>query len=62
VIPDDVPVKLVVQDNNVSYIGNLYNIQAVPGGKVNILGGHSNGHSKQKTIYVHVSYSERFPG
>jgi hypothetical protein len=36
-------------------------IQGVPGGKVNILGGHSIGHSKQKTWYEHVSYSERFP-
>jgi hypothetical protein len=34
-------------------------IQSVPGGKVNILGGHSIGHSRQKHIYVHVSYSER---
>jgi hypothetical protein len=37
-------------------------IQSVPGGKVSILGGHSVGHSKQKNAYVHVSYSERFPG
>jgi hypothetical protein len=36
-------------------------IQGVPGGKVNIMGGHSIGHSKQKTFYQHVSYSERFP-
>ena len=36
-------------------------IQDVPGGKVNILAGHSIGHSKQKTLYEHVSYSERFP-
>jgi hypothetical protein len=35
-------------------------IQSVPGGKDNILGGHSIGHSKQKTLYEHVSYSERF--
>jgi hypothetical protein len=35
--------------------------QDVPGGKVNILGGHSIGHSKQKTLNEHVSYSERFP-
>jgi hypothetical protein len=35
--------------------------ECVPGGKVNILGGHSIGHSKQKCAYVHVSYSERFP-
>jgi len=35
--------------------------QGVPGGKVNILGGHIIGHSKQKCLYEHVSYSERFP-
>jgi hypothetical protein len=39
----------------------LVYIQSVPGGKYNILGGHSIGHSKQKTLYEHVSYSERFP-
>jgi hypothetical protein len=33
----------------------------VPGGKVNILRGHSVGHSKKKLVCVHVSYSERFP-
>jgi hypothetical protein len=37
------------------------NIQGVTGEKVNILGGHSIGHSKQKSLYVRVSYSERFP-
>jgi hypothetical protein len=26
------------------------------GGKVNILGGHSIGHSKQKTLYEHVAF------
>jgi len=31
-------------------------IQSVPGSKVTILGGHSTGHSKQKLVYVHVSY------
>jgi hypothetical protein len=36
-------------------------IQGVPGGKISILGGHSIGRSKQKSVYVHVSYSERFP-
>jgi hypothetical protein len=36
-------------------------VLSVLGGKVNILGGHSIGHSKQKCVYVHVSYSERFP-
>jgi hypothetical protein len=39
----------------------LLRIQSVPGGKVNIPGGHSIGHSKQKSVYVHVSYPERFP-
>jgi hypothetical protein len=34
---------------------------AFPGGKVNILGGHSIGHSKQKSVYVHMPCSERFP-
>jgi hypothetical protein len=37
-----------------------WSIQNVPGGNINILGGHSIGHSKQKCTYVHVSYSERF--
>jgi hypothetical protein len=36
-------------------------IQGVPRGKVNILGGYSIGHSKQKSVFVHVSYSEQFP-
>jgi hypothetical protein len=48
------------------YLGKFYNIgyiyiQGVPGGKDNILGGHSIGHSEQKTLYEHVSYSELFP-
>jgi hypothetical protein len=32
---------------------------SVPGGKVNILGGHSISHSKQKSVCVHLSHSER---
>jgi hypothetical protein len=32
-----------------------------PRAKINILGGHTIGHSKQKRLYEHVSYSERFP-
>jgi hypothetical protein len=40
---------------------SLAGIQNVSGGKVNILGGHSIGHSKKKSLYEHVSYSERFP-
>jgi hypothetical protein len=43
------------------YIYIYIYIQGVPGGKANILRGHSTGHSKQKSVYVHVSYSERFP-
>ena len=42
-------------------VPQYYIIQGVPGGKVNILGGYSIGHSKQETLYEHVSYSERFP-
>jgi hypothetical protein len=34
----------------------LVPICGVPGGKVNILGGHSIGHSKQKSVYVHVLF------
>jgi hypothetical protein len=34
----------------------LCSMQGVSGGKVSILGGHSIGH-----VYVHVTYSERFP-
>ena len=35
-------------------------ILGVPRGKVNIVGGHSIGHSKQKKLYDYVSYSERW--
>jgi hypothetical protein len=34
--------------------------KGVPGGKVNILGGHSTGHSKQKGVYVHVIIPNSF--
>jgi hypothetical protein len=34
-------------------------IQSDPGGKINILGGHTVGHSKQETAYIHGFYSER---
>jgi hypothetical protein len=36
-------------------------MQNVPGGKVNVLGDDSIGHSKQESAYAHVSYSEWFP-
>jgi hypothetical protein len=39
---------------------NVRYIQGVPGGNVNILGGHTIGHSKQKNVCVQVSHSERF--
>jgi hypothetical protein len=32
--------------------------QGVPGGKVNILGGHSIGHSRTKSVYVHRTISQ----
>jgi hypothetical protein len=38
---------------------NMYT--GVPGGKVNILEGYTVGHSKKKSLYKHMSYSERFP-
>jgi hypothetical protein len=38
-----------------------YNIYTgAPGGKINILVGHSIGHFKQRSVDVDVSYSERF--
>jgi hypothetical protein len=52
---------LHVSDIFVAHHQEVYCIQGVAGGKDNILGGHRIGHSKQKTLYEHVSYSERFP-
>jgi hypothetical protein len=49
------------EDNIYIYTHSHTYIQSVPGGKVNIRGGHSIGHSKQKCLYEYVSYSERFP-
>jgi hypothetical protein len=37
------------------------NIQSVPGGKANILGGHNICHSEQKKKKLRMSYSEQFP-
>jgi hypothetical protein len=42
-------------------IWRMQRIQGVPGGKISILGGNNIGHCKQKSVYVHVLYSERFP-
>jgi len=39
---------------NFIYIHIYIYIQGVPGGKVNILGGHSIGHSKQNYIHVNM--------
>jgi hypothetical protein len=36
------------------------NTQSILGEEVNILGGHSISYSKQKCVYVHVTYSVRF--
>jgi hypothetical protein len=33
-------------------------MQVVPGGKVSILRGHTISHSKQKSVYAYMSYSE----
>jgi hypothetical protein len=44
-----------------SGICSAQDIQGVPGGKVNIVGGHSISHSKQESVYEHVSYFKRFP-
>jgi hypothetical protein len=38
-----------------------FDIQDVLGAKVNIMVVHSIGHSKQNSVYVDVSYAERFP-
>jgi hypothetical protein len=43
------------------YITSMDLVSECPRGKVTILGRYSIGHSKQKNVYVHVSYSERFP-
>jgi hypothetical protein len=55
--------KSKLERRSTYYFAFFISVHSVPGGKVNILGGHSIGHSKQKrkSIYVHVSYSERFP-
>jgi len=54
--------KNVETCSSVYFIKWFYcDIQSVPGGKVNTLGRHCVGHSKQKCLYEHVSYSERFP-
>jgi hypothetical protein len=38
----------------------IHFIQSGPVGEGNIPGDHGIGHSKQKCVYVRVSYSERF--
>jgi hypothetical protein len=57
---------LLVGIPKINTVGNVYThllcmiIPGVPGGKVNILEGNSIGRSKQKGLYLHVSYSKRF--
>jgi hypothetical protein len=59
--------KVIKQESNVvlkhpvALILQFRTRTGVPELKVNILGGHSIGHSKKKSLYEHVSYSERFP-
>jgi hypothetical protein len=40
---------------SITSVTSQFCIQGVPGGKVNILGGHSIGHSKQKILYLTVN-------
>jgi hypothetical protein len=42
------------------FLRGIMYIQSVPGGRVNILREHDIGHSKQKSVYVHVSNLNRF--
>jgi len=44
----------------VSYYALWFANRLYTGGNVTILGGHGTGDSKQKLVYIHVSYSERF--
>jgi hypothetical protein len=47
---------ILFDGENISFDASLVlYIQGVPGRKDNILGGHNIGHSKQKTLYEHVS-------
>jgi hypothetical protein len=52
----DLLAQTTAEDGYVNWL-----IQGVPGGDINIMGGLSIGHSKQKSVFVYVSYSERFP-
>jgi hypothetical protein len=52
-----IPENVILHCNQliwVLFLRKFSTIQSVPGGKVNILGGHSIGHSKQKTVYMHM--------
>jgi len=46
--------------SSVSHYALWFANRLYTGGNVTILWGHGTGHSKQKLVYVHVSYSERF--
>jgi hypothetical protein len=50
-----------VREKMCKFIYTHTHTQIVQGGKVSTLRGHSIDHSKQKSVYVHMSYSERFP-
>jgi hypothetical protein len=45
-----------MQKNTNIHLQDNSKLYSDPGGKVNILGGRSIGHSKQKSVYGHVSY------
>jgi hypothetical protein len=53
--------NISASDRHLSKCDASETIYDVSLGRVNILGGHSIGHSKQKFLYAHVSYSEQFP-
>jgi hypothetical protein len=46
------------QSGNNNFHSKNYTVPGVQGGKVNIPGGHSIGHSKRENLNEYVSYSE----
>jgi hypothetical protein len=60
-VEDGSTLKIGAKGFSETLVTTCMTTQGVPGGKLNILGGHSIGHFKKKSLYEHVSYSERFP-
>jgi hypothetical protein len=55
-------IKKVRKSETIKMSVGVHHTQNITGKKVNVLGGHSIDHSKQKkSAYIHVYYSERFP-